>query len=174
MTYGKYRNYFQLPKTIPYYVRKKEEQRAIVGKADANSAAFVFDRPLFYVLTNILDLNLDPRHYKVRDILYIKGYVKWSTIIELSLADIKEIQYEDAITGDIIKFMQGLEKQERERIELEEKARRERDEAASNTLPIWYYFPRKTTSNTLPIWHYFPRKKQPKQTPPLMHVGPTC
>lgn len=100
----------------------KEEQKAIVGKTDANRAALVFNRPLFYVLTNILDLNLDTRHYKVRYILYIKGYVKWRTIIELSLADIKEIQYEDAITGDIIKFMQRLEKQEQECIELEEKA----------------------------------------------------
>lgn len=81
-----------------------EKQEAIVAKANVNSAAILLDRSLFQVLINILSLEFDTPHSRIWDILCANEYVGWDVFINLTINDLKNLQYNDAISGNVIKF----------------------------------------------------------------------
>ena len=78
---------------------KKEKDTPDVGKAEAGSAAILFDKKLFYVLTTILRLQLDDRHSYIREYLRLRTCEYWEDLENHILGDY--VAVEDPETGKI-------------------------------------------------------------------------
>ena len=83
-------------------LKVKKEEDADVSKAEAGSAAILFDKPLFHVLTVILRLKLDNQYSYIREYLQLRKCEYWEDLENHILGEYAAI--EDPDTGKIHKF----------------------------------------------------------------------
>ena len=79
---------------------KKEDTN--VGKAKVGSAAILFDKPLFHVLTLILQLKLDGQHSYIRKYLRLRKCENWEDLKNQILGNY--IAVKDPNTGKVLKL----------------------------------------------------------------------